>query len=67
MYIDACLPKTELLIQYYSSNSSLETMNTCTIIKSLSIRNTQIAYSAMYNEIWDLDKNSNTSELTLIA
>ena len=40
-------------------------MNTCTIIKSLSIR--LLKYTTMYNEIWDLDKNNNTSELTLIA
>ena len=26
-----------------------------------------LKYTTMYNEIWDLDKNNNISELTLIA
>ena len=54
-----------LNFKYYLINSSLEAMNTCTIIKSLSIR--LLKYTTMYNEIWDLDKNNNTSELTLTA
>ena len=40
-------------------------MNISTIYKSFSIR--LLKYTTMYNEIWDLDKNNNTSELTLIA